>query len=78
MSMKSRVAVLFTRPETVLQDYSRLFDLAGGNAALDPSVTTLLKDNMLALIPAQKIAGREPSLASTYNDSFDALHRVYS
>lgn len=43
---KSRVAVLRTRPETVLQDYQRLCELAGIKEALDPSVTTILKDNI--------------------------------
>ncbi len=43
---KSRVAVLRTRPETVLQDYQRLCELAGIKEALDPSATTILKDNI--------------------------------
>jgi hypothetical protein len=43
---KSRVAVLRTRPETVLDDYQRLCELAGVGRALDPSVTTILKDNI--------------------------------
>ena len=43
---KSKVAVLHTTPETVLQDYERLFDLAGGKQALDPTATTILKDNI--------------------------------
>jgi uncharacterized protein (DUF362 family) len=42
----ARVAVLYTRPETVLDDYQRLFELAGGAAALDPGATTILKDNI--------------------------------
>jgi uncharacterized protein (DUF362 family) len=46
MPAKSKVAVLYTRPETVLQDYQRLFDLADGAAALQPAVTTILKDNI--------------------------------
>jgi uncharacterized protein (DUF362 family) len=44
--MKSKVAVLFTRPETVLNDYAHLFELAGGQAALQTGVPTLLKDNI--------------------------------
>jgi len=40
------VAVLRTQPETVLQDYQRVFELAGGAAALAPGVTTILKDNI--------------------------------
>src|SRR5512146_607556 len=46
MTTRSTVAVLRTRPETVLADYQRLFDLAGGKQALDPSATTILKDNI--------------------------------
>lgn len=46
MPAKVQVSVLYTRPETVLQDYQRLFDLAGGAQALDRSVTTILKDNI--------------------------------
>ena len=44
--MKHKVAVLFTTPETVLQDYARLFDLAGAKDALSPGATTILKDNI--------------------------------
>jgi uncharacterized protein (DUF362 family) len=43
---KSKVAVLRTTPETVLEDYQRLFELAGGPQALDHSATTILKDNI--------------------------------
>jgi uncharacterized protein (DUF362 family) len=43
---KAKVAVLYTRPETVLDDYDRLFDLAGAAQALRPGVPTLLKDNI--------------------------------
>jgi len=46
MSTKSKVAVVRTTPETVLQDYQRLFELAGGEKALRPDVTTILKDNI--------------------------------
>src|SRR3972149_4529294 len=45
-SGKAKVAVLFTKPETVLQDYERLMELAGFRQALDPSATTILKDNI--------------------------------
>ncbi len=44
--MKSKVAVMRTTPETVLDDYSRLFELAGGASALAPGVTTVIKDNI--------------------------------
>jgi uncharacterized protein (DUF362 family) len=46
MAANSRVAVLRTRPETVIEDYQRLFDLAGGAQALVPGATTILKDNI--------------------------------
>ncbi|MBN2381381.1 DUF362 domain-containing protein [bacterium] len=46
MSPKARVAVLYTRPETVLEDYQRLFELAGGSQSLDKQATTILKDNI--------------------------------
>lgn len=46
MPPKSTVAVLRTQPETVLQDYQRLFEIAGGAQALDPRATTMLKDNI--------------------------------
>jgi uncharacterized protein (DUF362 family) len=46
MAAKSKVAVLRTTPETVLADYARLFELAGGKQALAPGKTTILKDNI--------------------------------
>jgi uncharacterized protein (DUF362 family) len=46
MSTRSKVAVLFTKPETVLQDYERLMQLADVAQHLDPSATTILKDNI--------------------------------
>ncbi len=46
MTHRARVAVLRTQPETVLQDYARLFELGGGAQALAPNVTTILKDNI--------------------------------
>jgi uncharacterized protein (DUF362 family) len=46
VAAEARVAVLRTRPKTVLQDYQRLFELAGAREALDPSATTILKENI--------------------------------
>ncbi len=43
---KSKVAVLRTSPDTVLEDYRRLCDIAGMKDALDNSATTILKDNI--------------------------------
>jgi len=45
MPPKPKVAVLFTSPETVLQDYGKWFDLAGGCSALPAGTPTILKDN---------------------------------
>jgi uncharacterized protein (DUF362 family) len=46
MTTKTKVAVLRTQPETVLQDYQRLFELADGAKALAANTTTILKDNI--------------------------------
>ncbi len=43
---RAKVAVLFTKPSSVLEDYGRLLELAGARQALDPRATTLLKDNI--------------------------------
>lgn len=42
----ARVAVLSTTPESVLDDYQRLFELAELTEALDPAAETLLKLNL--------------------------------
>lgn len=46
MTTKAKVAVLYTKPETVLDDYQRLYELGGVKEALDPKATTILKDNI--------------------------------
>lgn len=43
---KARVAILKTKPETVIQDYIKLCELAGIKQALDHSTATILKDNI--------------------------------
>lgn len=43
---KSIVAVMKTKPETVLEDYKKLMQMAGIENALDKSKTTILKDNI--------------------------------
>ena len=43
---KSKVAVIRTSPETVIQDLERLHDLAGVEQALAKGATTILKDNI--------------------------------
>ena len=46
MSTRAKVAVLRTRPETVLEDYDRLFDLADAQDYLPIDVPVILKDNI--------------------------------
>jgi hypothetical protein len=43
---RAKVAVRFTHPDTVLDDYAGLFDQAEVQRFLDPSATTILKDNI--------------------------------
>lgn len=43
---KATVALLKTKPDTVLQDIPRLMDMAGVAGDLDPQATTILKDNI--------------------------------
>ncbi|MBP7736953.1 MAG: DUF362 domain-containing protein [Spirochaetes bacterium] len=43
---QSKVAIIRTKPETVLDDHERLFKLADGAKHLDPSIPTILKDNI--------------------------------
>src|SRR6516162_9065505 len=43
---KSKVAVIKTKPQTILADVERLCDLAGMKTALAPGKTTILKDNI--------------------------------
>jgi uncharacterized protein (DUF362 family) len=43
---KSKVAVLRVKPESILDDISRLMDLAGFRKHLDPQKTVILKDNI--------------------------------
>ncbi len=43
---KSRIAVLRTSPDTVLEDIHRLMRMGGVSAALDPDSPTILKDNI--------------------------------
>jgi uncharacterized protein (DUF362 family) len=42
----SKVAIIKTTPQTVLQDVFRVMELAGARGALDSGVTTILKNNL--------------------------------
>lgn len=46
MPFRARVAIVRTQPDTVLEDTVRLCELGGMRQVLDPSVTTILKDNI--------------------------------
>lgn len=46
MGTRAKVAILRTKPETALEDYDRLMHLADVTQHLDPSATTILKDNI--------------------------------
>ncbi len=46
MAVKAKVAILRTKPETVIEDYRRLCELAGIDSALNSSAKTILKDNI--------------------------------
>ncbi len=46
MTTRAKVAILRTKPETALEDYDRLMHLADVRQHLDPSATTILKDNI--------------------------------
>ena len=43
---KAKVAVLFTKPESAIDDIARLMELADFRSHLEPSATTILKDNI--------------------------------
>lgn len=46
MSTRAKVAILRTKPESAIEDYERLMHLADVKQHLDPSATTILKDNI--------------------------------
>lgn len=46
MPTKAKVAVVKTRPDTVLEDVGRTMELADARQHLDPESTTILKDNI--------------------------------
>ncbi|MBN2220532.1 MAG: DUF362 domain-containing protein, partial [Kosmotogaceae bacterium] len=48
---KTRVAIIKTKPETVLDDYRRLSKLAGMGEVLNKTATTILKDNISWHLP---------------------------
>ncbi|MFC1539195.1 DUF362 domain-containing protein [Candidatus Latescibacterota bacterium] len=78
---KSKVAVLRTTPETVLEDYERLCELSGMEDALDKSSATILKDNISwhLLYPAAnttpwQLEGTINALKTTGFDDLVSVH----
>ncbi len=49
--MKSKVGVIKTKPETVLEDVIRLMEMTGCRNSLDANTTTILKDNISWHLP---------------------------
>ncbi len=79
---KSKVAVLRTTPETVLEDYQRLCELAGMEEALDKSAVTILKDNISwhLLFPGANTTPwqLEGTIMALKNQGFDDLVDVHN
>ena len=77
MSTRAKVAVLFTTPEQVLPDYERLMHLADVKQHLDPSATTILKDNISWHFPFPSANTTpwqlEGSIVALRNAGFDDL-----
>ncbi len=48
---KSKVAIIRTTPQTVIEDYQKICELGGIRNALDPQKTTILKDNISWHLP---------------------------
>ena len=49
--MKSKVAVIKTKPETVINDIVNMCEMADMDKALNPNKTTILKDNISWHLP---------------------------
>ncbi|MBD3235667.1 MAG: DUF362 domain-containing protein [Candidatus Eisenbacteria bacterium] len=72
---KARVAILRTQPETVVEDYRRLSELAGLKDALDASVPTILKDNITWHFVYPGVNTTPWQLEGTIQGLHDAGHR---
>ncbi len=72
---KAKVALLRTRPETVVDDYRRLCDLAGIKDALDPRAPTILKDNITWHFVMPGVNTTPWQLEGTISALHDAGHR---
>ncbi len=79
---KSKVAVLRTNPDTVLEDYSRLAELADIKDALDKTAPTILKDNISwhLLYPSANTTPwqLEGAISALKNNSYDDIVSVHN
>lgn len=80
-NIRSKVAVLKTKPETAVYDYIRLADLAGLKDALPSGKTTILKDNISWHLPFPgantvpwQLEGAVKALKSAGLDDLVAVH----
>ena len=78
----SKVAVLKTSPDTVLEDYVHLCELAGMEGALDASAKTILKDNITwhLLYPSANTTPwqLEGTIRALRNTGFDDVVSVHN
>jgi uncharacterized protein (DUF362 family) len=77
MPNTATVAALRTQPSSVLEDYARLFELAGAREHLSSGVTTILKDNISWHFPFPAANTTpwqlEGSIRALRHDGFDDL-----
>jgi uncharacterized protein (DUF362 family) len=79
---KAKVAILRTKPETVVKDYLKLCELAGISTALDTSAQTILKDNITwhNVFPGVNTTPwqLEGTIGALKNSGFDNLVAVHN
>jgi hypothetical protein len=80
--LKAKVAVIRTKPETVLEDYQHLSELAGIHEALDHSASTIIKDNISwhLMYPGSNTTPwqLEGTIQALKNAGFDHLVNVHN
>ena len=72
---KARVAILRTKPETVIDDYRRLCELAGLKEALPAGTQTILKDNITWHLVFPGVNTTPWQLEGTIQGLHDAGHK---
>lgn len=74
MTSRARVAVLRTQPDTLLEDYQRLFELADGAGALERDAIPVLKDNISRQFPMPSANTTACQLQGTVLAFHDYIH----